>query len=78
MSHIITRKLDSVEQNWIKQLANGISDPEKLLKILEIDPSPWQKGFAARKLFAQRYRLALLIEWKKEIPLILCCAKFYR
>lgn len=38
MSHIITRKLDSVEQNWIKQLANGISDPEKLLKILEIDP----------------------------------------
>ncbi len=54
MPHIITRKVDSVEQNWLKQLANGISDPAKLLEILEIDPSPWQDGFAARKLFAQR------------------------
>ncbi|MCG7489762.1 EF-P beta-lysylation protein EpmB [Vibrio sp. Of14-4] len=68
MSHIITRKLDSVEQNWIKQLANGISDPEKLLKILEIDPSPWQKGFAARKLFAQRVPLSFVDRMEKGNP----------
>ena len=68
MSHIITRKLDSVEQNWIKQLANGISDPEKLLKILEIDPSPWQKGFAARKLFAQRVPLSFGDRMEKGNP----------
>ncbi len=54
MTHIITRKVDSVEQNWLKQLANGISDPKTLLEALEIDPTPWQDGFAARQLFAQR------------------------
>ncbi|WP_070969794.1 EF-P beta-lysylation protein EpmB [Vibrio sonorensis] len=54
MPHIITRKVESVEQNWLKQLASGISDPVKLLEYLEIDPDPWRKGFAARKLFAQR------------------------
>lgn len=54
MPHIITRKAESVEQNWLKQLANGISDPEALLKQLEIDPAPWREGFQARQLFAQR------------------------
>ncbi len=54
MPHIITRKVDSVEQNWIKQLANAISDPAILLDKLGIDPTPWQNGFAARKLFALR------------------------
>ncbi|MDN3608392.1 EF-P beta-lysylation protein EpmB [Vibrio ostreicida] len=54
MTHIITRKNLSVEQNWLQQLANGISDPAKLLEQLEIDPLPLQKGFSARKLFAQR------------------------
>ena len=54
MPHIITRKAHSVEQNWLKQLANGISEPIKLLEQLEIDPSPWRNGFEARDLFAQR------------------------
>ncbi|GLT17912.1 EF-P beta-lysylation protein EpmB [Vibrio zhanjiangensis] len=68
MSHIITRKVDSVEQNWIKQLANGISDPEKLLMILDIDPSPWQGGFAARKLFAQRVPQSFVDRMEKGNP----------
>ncbi|MCC2525654.1 EF-P beta-lysylation protein EpmB [Vibrio coralliilyticus] len=68
MPHIITRKVESVEQNWLKQLANGISDPEKLLLQLEIDPSPWQSGFEARKLFAQRVPQSFVDRMEKGNP----------
>ncbi|MGR5208279.1 EF-P beta-lysylation protein EpmB [Vibrio sp. PNB23_22_7] len=68
MPHIITRKVASVEQNWLKQLANGISDPAKLLEILEIDPSPWQDGFAARKLFVQRVPQSFVERMEKGNP----------
>ncbi|ERB63193.1 EF-P beta-lysylation protein EpmB [Vibrio coralliilyticus OCN008] len=68
MPHIITRKVESVEQNWLKQLANGISDPEKLLLQLEIDPSPWQNGFEARKLFAQRVPQSFVDRMEKGNP----------
>ncbi|WP_423839954.1 EF-P beta-lysylation protein EpmB [Vibrio mytili] len=68
MPHIITRKVDSVEQNWLKQLANGISDPAILLEKLEIDPSPWQDGFAARKLFAQRVPQSFIDRMEKGNP----------
>ena len=59
-----------LSKNWIKQLANGISDPEKLLKILEIDPSV-AEDFAARKLFAQRVPLSFVDRMEKGNPLIL-------
>ncbi|CAM3562481.1 EF-P beta-lysylation protein EpmB [Vibrio aerogenes] len=68
MSHIITRKIESVEQNWLKQLANAISDPEQLLKYLEIDPTLWQQGFKARKLFAQRVPLSFVHRMEKGNP----------
>ncbi len=68
MPHIITRKVDAVEQNWLKQLANGISDPETLLKSLNIDPSPWQHGFEARKLFAQRVPQSFIDRMEKGNP----------
>ncbi len=68
MPHIITRNVDSVEQNWLKQLANGISDPQKLLEQLEIDPEPWQNGFDARKLFAQRVPQSFVERMQKGNP----------
>lgn len=68
MPHIITRKVESVEQNWLKQLANGISDPAKLLEQLEIDPTPWQNGFDARKLFAQRVPQSFVDRMEKGNP----------
>ena len=68
MQHIITRKLASVEQNWINQLANGISDPETLLKQLQIDPQPWSAGFRARKLFAQRVPQSFIDRMEKGNP----------
>ena len=68
MSHIITRKAVSVEQNWLQQLANGISDPAKLLEQLEIDPTPWQQGFEARQLFAQRVPQSFVDRMEKGNP----------
>ena len=60
MSHIITRKAVAVERNWINELANAITDPEKLLKQLKIPSSSWPKdlngkvSFAAKKSFSLR------------------------
>ncbi|WP_047044227.1 EF-P beta-lysylation protein EpmB [Vibrio mexicanus] len=68
MPHIITRKVDSVEQNWLKQLANAISDPAKLLEQLEIDASPWQDGFKARSLFPQRVPQSFVDRMEKGNP----------
>ncbi len=68
MPHIITRKADSVEQNWLKQLANGISDPAILLKQLDIDPKPWQEGFVARQKFAQRVPQSFVDRMEKGNP----------
>jgi EF-P beta-lysylation protein EpmB len=68
MPHIITRKIESVEQNWLKQLANAISDPEQLLNYLDIDPSPWQQGFKARKLFPQRVPVSFADRMEKGNP----------
>lgn len=60
MPHIITRNASSVEQNWLNDLANAISDPIQLLNSLKIDPSPWAEGLAARKLFALRVPLSFV------------------
>ena len=60
MSHIITRNAESVEQNWLKDLANAVSEPEKLLEMLQIDPAPWEDGLKARRLFAQRVPLSFV------------------
>ncbi len=68
MSHIITRKLDSVEQNWLKQLANGISDPVKLLQMLDLAPENYTQDIAARRLFAQRVPLSFVQRMEKGNP----------
>lgn len=68
MSPIITRKVDSVEQNWLKQLANAISDPIQLLEQLEIDPTPWLDGLKAKALFAQRVPQSFIDRMEKGNP----------
>ncbi|WP_217514052.1 EF-P beta-lysylation protein EpmB [Vibrio metschnikovii] len=68
MPNIITRKHQSVEQNWLQQLANGISDPEQLLTRLAIDPTPWRSGFKARALFAQRVPQSFVERMEKGNP----------
>ena len=68
MPDIITRKIDSVEQNWLKQLTNAISDPQTLLHTLNLDPQPWEKGFAARKQFAMRVPESFVSRMEKGNP----------
>ncbi len=68
MPHIITRNPASVEQNWIKELANAISEPAKLLDLLEIDDAALWKGIDARKLFAQRVPLSFVERMEKGNP----------
>ncbi|WP_434358184.1 EF-P beta-lysylation protein EpmB [Parasalinivibrio latis] len=68
MPHIITRNPASVEQNWIKELANAISEPAKLLDLLEIDDAALWKGINARKLFAQRVPLSFVERMEKGNP----------
>ena len=68
MSHIITRIAPTVEQNWLKQLANAISDPATLLSKLEIDDSMWREGFKAKTLFAQRVPLSFVDRMEKGNP----------
>ncbi|OYD22926.1 EF-P beta-lysylation protein EpmB [Oceanimonas baumannii] len=40
--------------SWQKELGQSFTHPEQLLDYLGLDPTPWQQGLAARKLFAMR------------------------
>ncbi|CAM2977077.1 EF-P beta-lysylation protein EpmB [Vibrio rarus] len=68
MSHIIPQKNLSVEQNWLQQLANGISDPAELLSILNIDPKNYATDFSARTLFALRVPISFVERMEKGNP----------
>lgn len=68
MPDIITRKAPSVEQNWLKELANAVSDPQILLQQLDIDPALWTSGFSARNLFAQRVPQSFINRMEKGNP----------
>ena len=68
MSHIITRKVDSVEQNWLTQLANSFTDPTKLMDYLEIAQEEWVDGYEARKLFSQRVPMSFVRRMEKGNP----------
>jgi EF-P beta-lysylation protein EpmB len=68
MSPIITRNLVSVEQNWLKQLSNAISDPHKLLAQLEIEATPWENGLKARRLFPMRVPQSFVDRMEKGNP----------
>lgn len=68
MPPIITRNLVSVEQNWLKQLANAISDPYQLLEQLQIDATPWETGLKARHLFPMRVPQSFVDRMEKGNP----------
>ncbi len=78
MPHIITRKVISVEQNWLQQLANAISDPLQLLQQLEIDPSHGKTDLKRANCLRSGCRKVLSIACKKAILPIHFYGKFYR
>ncbi|WED21619.1 EF-P beta-lysylation protein EpmB [Vibrio sp. JC009] len=66
MPHIITRKSVAATQNWTNELTNAISDPEKLLQLLNIPESDWPEKYSeARKQFAQRVPLSFVARMEK-------------
>ena len=46
---IITQKPDESQSSWQKELANVVTDPQKLLEKLSIDPDKYRQHFSARK-----------------------------
>lgn len=54
MAQIIPNNLVTVESHWQKELADAYSDPESLLRFLEIPPESFQSDFQARRLFPMR------------------------
>ena len=68
MPSIITRNDATVEQNWLKELANAVSEPKILLQPLNIDPAPWLDGFKARQSFAMRVPQSFIARMEKGNP----------
>ena len=54
MPQIITQIHDKLHTSWQKELANVVTDPKKLLEMLDICPSNYQQHFSARQLFPVR------------------------
>ena len=57
---MIQRIEANLQTNWQKELANAVSDPKTLLKLLEIDSKNLSEDIAARKLFAMRVPLPFI------------------
>jgi EF-P beta-lysylation protein EpmB len=51
---IITHISDQLHTSWQKELSNVVTDPKKLLQMLEIDSDDYLQHFNARKLFPVR------------------------
>lgn len=59
----------SARENWLHQLADSITDPNELLRILKLDKNPHlQKGIAARSLFPLRVPRAFVAHMKPGDP----------
>ncbi len=68
MADIVTLNIPSRE-DWLSQLADVITDPDELLRILNVDASPeLQAGCDARKLFALRVPRAFVARMEKGNP----------
>lgn len=62
---MIQRIEANLQTNWQKELANAVSDPEKLLNLLDIDPKNLTQDMAARTLFAMRVPLPFVERMEK-------------
>ncbi|WP_371374157.1 EF-P beta-lysylation protein EpmB [Thalassotalea aquiviva] len=65
MREIITQNDIKLYQSWQKELANVVTDPTKLLSMLEISIPEQEQHFAARKLFPVRVPRPFLKKMKK-------------
>jgi len=68
MPQMITRNDQNMQENWKKDLANAISDPRKLLFILELPEVSFQSDYAARQLFPMRVPQSFVNRMEKGNP----------
>ena len=68
MPQMITRNEQNMQENWKKDLANAISDPRKLLFILELPESAFQADCSARQLFPMRVPQSFVDRMEKGNP----------
>jgi len=68
MPQMITRNEQEMQGNWKKDLANAISDPEKLLFILELPQTAFQSDCSARQLFPMRVPRSFINRMEKGNP----------
>jgi len=54
MPQIAAQNLISTSKTWQQELGQCVTDPKKLLQLLDISPGQYQNSFAARKLFPLR------------------------
>lgn len=65
MPQIIPQISDNLHTSWQKELANVITDPEKLLLAVNISPENYLNHFKARKLFPVRVPRPFIERMKK-------------
>lgn len=65
MTQIIPQNIIQLHSSWQKELANVVTDPKKLLTLLNISPDEYQQHFAARQLFPVRVPLPFIKKMKK-------------
>jgi EF-P beta-lysylation protein EpmB len=65
MPQIITQISDNLHTSWQKELANVITDPQKLLEAVNIDPKKYLNHFKARQLFPVRVPRPFIARMKK-------------
>ncbi|GLX82901.1 EF-P beta-lysylation protein EpmB [Thalassotalea eurytherma] len=65
MPEIITQINSDLHTSWQKELANVVTDPQKLLKMLDLDLESYQEHFSARKLFPVRVPVPFIRRMKK-------------
>ena len=64
MPQIITQIDSKLQTSWQKELANVVTDPEKLLRLLDIAPEDYVEHFQARKLFPVRVPVPFIEKMK--------------
>lgn len=65
LPQIITQINENLHTCWQKELANVVTDPKHLLKILNIDANAYQQHFNARQLFPVRVPLSFIKRMQK-------------
>lgn len=68
MAQIIPKNPISVEPSWQKELAQCITEPEELLRVVGLDPTLYEEDCTARRLFPMRVPRHFAAQIKRADP----------